>query len=214
MEETSARKVAASSASQARNRASARHNAGYGTLVSVQQANAAAMASVPSSVLLYRSAEPESSAALIGVGWLAMVRSWLAPLGAAGRTERERMQISTSQGAERCYRLIDGGCEPHRELDAQYSSLDDPIADAIAWVEAITESNHPAALIGVEVSTTKGGWRSCRHLTHWRLLSLWKRAQLAAAHSSSALPRGINLICLRPSLISNSSPGLRSSMAV
>ena len=67
------------------------------------------------------------------------------------------MQISTSQGAERCYRLIDGGCEPHRELDAQYSSLDDAIADAIAWVEAITESNHPAALIGVEVSTTKGG---------------------------------------------------------
>ena len=35
-----------------------------------------------------------------------------------------------------------------------------------------------------------------------------------AAHSSSELPRGISLICLRPSLISNSSPGLRSSMAV
>ena len=91
-----------------------------------------------------------------------MVMSWDAPLGAIGRTERERMQISTSQGAERCYRLIDGGCEPHRELDAQYSSLDDALADAIAWVEAITESNHPAALIGVEVSTTKGGWRTCR----------------------------------------------------
>ena len=59
-----------------------------------------------------------------------MVMSWVAPLGAAGRTERERMQISTSQGAERCYRLIDAGCEPHRELDAQYSSLDDAIADA------------------------------------------------------------------------------------
>ena len=91
-----------------------------------------------------------------------MVMNWVAPLGAAGRTERERMQISTSQGAERCYRLIDDGCEPHRELDAQYSSLDDAIA----------------------------------------------------AHSSSVLPTGINLICLRPSLISNSSPGLRSSMAV
>ena len=33
--------VPASSASQARSRASARHKAGYGTLVSVQQANAA-----------------------------------------------------------------------------------------------------------------------------------------------------------------------------
>jgi hypothetical protein len=32
--------------------------------------------------------------------------------------------------------------------------------------------------------------------------------------SSSAEPAGISLICLRPSLISNSSPGLRSSMAV
>ena len=96
------------------------------------------------------------------VCWLAMVMSWVGPLGAPGRTERKRMQISTSQGAERCYRLIDGGCEPHRELDAQYSSLDDALADAIAWVEAITERNHPAALIGVEVSTTKGGWRTCR----------------------------------------------------
>ena len=32
--------------------------------------------------------------------------------------------------------------------------------------------------------------------------------------SSSAPPAGISLICFRPSLISNSSPGLRSSMAV
>ena len=50
----------------------------------------------------------------------------------------------------------------HQELDAQYGSLDDAIADAIAWVEPITENNHPAALIGVEVSTTKGNWRTCR----------------------------------------------------
>jgi hypothetical protein len=33
-------------------------------------------------------------------------------------------------------------------------------------------------------------------------------------HSSSAPPAGTSLICLRPSLISNSSPGSRSSMAV
>lgn len=73
-----------------------------------------------------------------------------------------RIQISTSQPVERRYRLIDGVCEPHQELDAQYSSLDDAIADAIAWVESIVESNHPAALIGVEVSTTKGDWRTFR----------------------------------------------------
>jgi len=72
------------------------------------------------------------------------------------------MQISMSQSAERCYRLIDGVCEPHQKLDAQYSSLDDAIADAIAWVEPIAASNHPAALIGVEVSTINGGWRTRR----------------------------------------------------
>jgi hypothetical protein len=72
------------------------------------------------------------------------------------------MQIATTPPAERCYRLIDGGCAPHQEIDAQYGSLDDAIADAIAWVEAISENNHPAALIGVEVSTTKGSWRNCR----------------------------------------------------
>ena len=86
----------------------------------------------------------------------------VASLVAPGRTKRKQMQISTSQGVERCYRLIDDGCEPHRELDVQYSSLDDAIADAIAWVEPITERNHSAALIGVEVSTTNGGWRTCR----------------------------------------------------
>ena len=76
------------------------------------------------------------------------------------------MQISTRQGADlqvgRCYRLIDGGCEPHRELDAYYSSLDEAIADAIAWVEPIAQSNHQGPLIGVEVSTTRGEWRTCR----------------------------------------------------
>ena len=76
------------------------------------------------------------------------------------------MQISTSQGADlqvgRCYRLIDGGCEPHRELDAYYGSLDEAIADAIAWVEPITQNNHQGPLIGVEVSTTRGEWRTCR----------------------------------------------------
>lgn len=73
-----------------------------------------------------------------------------------------RMQIAMTQPADRCYRLIDGVCEPHQELDALYGSLDDAIADAIAWVEPIAASNHPAVLIGVEVSTPTGDWRTCR----------------------------------------------------
>ena len=36
----------------------------------------------------------------------------------------------------------------------------------------------------------------------------------SAPHSSSAAPRGMSWICLRPSLISNSSPGFRPSWAV
>jgi hypothetical protein len=39
-------------------------------------------------------------------------------------------------------------------------------------------------------------------------------AQLSGPHSSSAAPRGMSLICLRPSLISNSSPDSKPSWAV
>ena len=91
-----------------------------------------------------------------------MVMSWVAPLGAAGRTKRKRMQSSTSQGAERCYRLIDGSCQPHLQLDGQYSSLDDAIADAIEWIGLFSEPDHPTSWIGVEVSSTNGDWRTCR----------------------------------------------------
>jgi hypothetical protein len=62
----------------------------------------------------------------------------------------------------RCYRLIDSSCEPHGQLDDLYSSIDEAIADAIAWVEPLVDRHHPAALIGVEVSTTSGDWRTCR----------------------------------------------------
>ena len=67
----------------------------------------------------------------------------------------------------RCYRLIDSSCEPHGELNdhyssIDYSSIDEAIADAIAWVEPLVDRHHPAALIGVEVSTTSGDWRTCR----------------------------------------------------
>jgi hypothetical protein len=60
------------------------------------------------------------------------------------------------------YRLIDSSCEPHRQLDGQYGSLDEAIADAIAWVEPLADTNHPSHLIGVDVSTADGNWRTCR----------------------------------------------------
>jgi hypothetical protein len=52
------------------------------------------------------------------------------------------MQRSNSQAGLSRYRLIDSGCEPHRQLDGQYTSLEEAIADAIAWVD--------------------GNWRTCR----------------------------------------------------
>ena len=41
---------------------------------------------------------------------------------------------TAGQSLERYYRLIDGSCEPHLQLDGQYSSLDDAITDAIEWI--------------------------------------------------------------------------------
>ena len=48
------------------------------------------------------------------------------------------------------------------QLDSHYSSLDDAIADAIAWIGHGSEPDHPASLIGVEVSSSNGDWRTCR----------------------------------------------------
>ena len=67
-----------------------------------------------------------------------------------------------NQAIERSYRLIDGSCEPHRQLDGQYSSMDEAIADAIAWIGDLSEPDHPASLIGVEVTSGNGDWRTCR----------------------------------------------------
>lgn len=72
------------------------------------------------------------------------------------------MQHFSTHRATCSYRLIDGGCEPHRQLDGQYSSLDEAIADAIAWVEPLGELNNAAQMIGVDVSTGDGNWRTCR----------------------------------------------------
>ena len=62
---------------------------------------------------------------------------------------------------ERLYRLIDGCCEPHAQLDGEYQSLDDALTDAIDWVMAST-SGDSTSLIGVEVCTGNGDWRTCR----------------------------------------------------
>ena len=64
--------------------------------------------------------------------------------------------------AMRRYRLIDSGCEPHQQLDGQYSSLEEAIAEAIAWLEPQADGLHHSGLIGVEVSTSSGDWRTCR----------------------------------------------------
>jgi len=72
-----------------------------------------------------------------------------------GHGQRYHMRV------ERRYRLIDGCCEPHRQLDGDYQSMDEAIADAIDWVLSSTlgETN---SLIGVEVCTGNGDWRTCR----------------------------------------------------
>jgi hypothetical protein len=63
--------------------------------------------------------------------------------------------------AERRYRLIDGCCEPHAQLDGEYPSLDEAIAEAIDWVLASTGGD-ATSWIGVEVCTINGDWRTCR----------------------------------------------------
>lgn len=61
----------------------------------------------------------------------------------------------------RRYRLIDAALQPHPQLDGLYESLDAALEEALAWVGSLTVSQ-PLA-IGVEVSTTSGGWRTVRY---------------------------------------------------
>ena len=62
---------------------------------------------------------------------------------------------------QRIYRLIDACCEPHQQLDDAYSSLDEAIIDAVAWLEQIT-AEPQQQWIGVEVCTANGDWRTYR----------------------------------------------------
>lgn len=79
--------------------------------------------------------------------------------GEDGRLDRDAMPGYRAQ--QRLYRLIDACCEPHRQLDALYASLDEAMDDAIAWIERYG-LDPLLALIGVEVSTASGDWRTCR----------------------------------------------------
>lgn len=67
-----------------------------------------------------------------------------------------------SQSIGRSYRLIDGSSAPHSQLDSHYSSTDDAVADAIKWIGDLSEPDHPASLIGVEVSSSNGDRRTYR----------------------------------------------------
>jgi hypothetical protein len=71
-------------------------------------------------------------------------------------------EYQVNNASERSYRLIDGSCQLHLQLDSHYSSLDDAIADAIVWIGDLSEPDHPSSLIGVEVSIINDDWRTCR----------------------------------------------------
>ena len=64
--------------------------------------------------------------------------------------------------AQRVYRLIDSCCQPHQQLDTDYVSLDEAIRDAVDWIVPRMEDDPQCALIGVEVRTATGDWRTCR----------------------------------------------------
>ena len=69
--------------------------------------------------------------------------------------------IKRSSIRNRSYRLIDGFCEPHRQLDGCYSSLDEALAEAIHWLQQRPDQC-AEQLIGVEVSSANDDWRTCR----------------------------------------------------
>ncbi|MFM2172487.1 MAG: hypothetical protein RLZZ54_414 [Cyanobacteriota bacterium] len=69
--------------------------------------------------------------------------------------------MDAGMALQRIYRLIDACCEPHQHLDDCYSSLDEAITDAVAWLEQIT-AEPQQQWIGVEVCAANGDWRTYR----------------------------------------------------
>jgi hypothetical protein len=63
----------------------------------------------------------------------------------------------------RAYRLVDAQGEPHPVLDDLYDSLDAAWAEAVGWWDQHNTASQEPVAIGVEVSTTNGGWRTIRY---------------------------------------------------
>ena len=63
----------------------------------------------------------------------------------------------------RAYRLVDAQGEPHPVLDDLYDSLDAAWAEAVGWWDQQNNARQEPVAIGVEVSTTNGGWRTIRY---------------------------------------------------
>jgi len=69
--------------------------------------------------------------------------------------------IQRSSLADRSFRLIDRYCEPHPQLDGSYLSIDEALADAVSWLQQDLDQS-AEQLIGVEVCSAHGEWRTCR----------------------------------------------------
>ena len=71
--------------------------------------------------------------------------------------------VKSSTCSSRAYRLVDACGEPHPVLDDLYDSLDSAWSEAVGWWETQQHSKREPIGIGVEVSTTNGGWRTIRY---------------------------------------------------
>ncbi len=63
---------------------------------------------------------------------------------------------------QRRYRLVDSHGSFHPVLDDHYDSLEAAWADAESWWQQQGEAQAGPVPIGVEVSTSSGGWRTLR----------------------------------------------------
>lgn len=67
--------------------------------------------------------------------------------------------MQLNQPVNRHYRLIDAALQPHPHLDGIYDSLDAALSDATAWSRQGCVGT-AALAFGVEVSTSRGQWRT------------------------------------------------------
>ena len=74
-----------------------------------------------------------------------------------------RSIVMSPTHSSRAYRLVDACGEPHPVLDDLYDSLDSAWSEAVGWWETQQHLGREPIGIGVEVSTTNGGWRTIRY---------------------------------------------------